>query len=78
MASLYSKYKDRNKVLKNNGYDYRGRLLLRNTYSGFWDSQLMAGFGELVEATLQNIIFSIKSIKKSVNIYVKKDDDDTN
>jgi hypothetical protein len=75
---LYDVYKNRKISLKNNGYDYRGRILLRTTSNVLWGNPMLTEFGTYLEKILNHWIYCVKAIKKAKNPFVHKDDDNTN
>ncbi len=73
--SQYKILKLRKTKLKNLGYRYQGRLLKNNLSSIVYENRHINGYLQYVEKILQNVIFSIKSIKRNINYLVDKDTD---
>lgn len=61
--------------LRNLGYDYRGQILRRSLSSVIYLNENVAEFVERLETIMTNLVYSVKSIKKSVNFLVDKDED---
>lgn len=61
--------------LLNLGYRYQGNLLKNNLSSIIYNNKHVHDYLQYVEKILQNVIFSIKSIKRNINYLVDKDTD---
>ncbi len=76
--SFYSTLKHRNDQLRNQGYDYRGRILLDNSHSFLFKNKIMTEFGTYLEEIINHWIYSVKSIKKKIDFLQPKDSDSLN
>lgn len=78
MMSRYTATKSRRNFNNDPGYDYRGKILLRHTDPSLWNNNKTRGFGVRIERILDEMIYQIKLIKKSVNFIVDINDDNIN
>lgn len=73
--SLYSKVRHINDARKNLGWDYKGKILRKNTSNLIWLNPHMAEFGVYMERVINSWVDSIKVIKKQTNYLMPLDDD---
>lgn len=81
MANTESKYKamkTRVEVLKNRGFDYNGRILLRTTDNNLYKNDNIRGYAVRLEPILQLWFRMTKQIKAWSNYAVPKDTNDIN
>jgi len=67
-SSYYSQAKHMNDVIKNLGYDYRGKLLKKGTSPELWANPLQEPLFATIEGMLNNLIENAKTIKKWFSI----------
>lgn len=74
--SLYKLKNRRKNELLNKGYDYRDKILIRNTNPEIYKNFRIRQFGLFLEKIIQNWFDSVKKIKLFVNYNYDKDDVD--
>lgn len=74
--SLYKLRNTRLNQLRNRGFDYRGRIFLRNTDPNLYKNVKLNNFVVRLEAMVQNWFDTTKKIKLFRNYNFEKDDID--
>ena len=76
--SRFKTMKSRRNIIRNKGYDYRGRILLRTTDPNLYKNDRIRGFAIFLEDIIQEWFLQVKRIKTFFNYAVPADSDDIN
>jgi len=77
-GSRYWNMKHRTDVLKNQGFDYRGRTYLRSIDNNLLKNRKIRGFVMKLEEIVNDWFYKVKRIKTYFNYVVDADSDDIN
>ncbi len=72
-GSFYNTMKTRLNTNKNLGFNYKGKILIRNTSPTLYANPLMRGFAIKLESMLANWFRSVKLLRTMSNPAVEKD-----
>ena len=61
--SRYKATKSRNNIIKNKGFDYRGKMLLRSTDPNLYKNDRIREFAIIIEEILNEWVLQVKRIK---------------
>ena len=68
--------KSRKNIIKNKGFDYRGRILLKTTDPNLYKNDKIRGFALQLEEIINEWFYQVKRIKTFFNFAVPADSDD--
>ena len=74
----FATMRSRRNQIKNRGFDYSGRMLLRSTDPNLYKNDNIRGFAVKIEAILNEWWLQAKRIKTFYNFAVPADSDDIN
>lgn len=76
--SRFGAMKSRRDFLRNRGFRYNGRILIRTTDPNLYKNERLRGYANILERIINEWILQVKRIKTFYNYAVDADSDDIN